>query len=101
MLHWCEWKTNNANYLDSYDKAHKSITINRLNIPRLSRSISIDHNYILLCGGAPNDSIIKINENMSKVFKINLETSSFQTLASMNIGRVDFCMTYLNIIIMF
>lgn len=94
ILHWCKWETDKVHYYDLNEKTEKSISISNLIIPAFSRSISIDQNNILLCGGSVN--LPETNENTSKVYKIDLKTRFYLNLKSMETGRTDFCMTYLN-----
>lgn len=95
LLHWCEYKTNQIKYFDWEECTEKTKIINDIIFPAWSISISIDNDSLLLCGGKQLN-LQKTNENWAKVYKINLKSQSFQSLASMNTGRKNFSMVYMD-----
>lgn len=65
LFHWCQANESKVHIFDWTLNAQKSISLQDFKIPCGSRSIAIDFNNILLCGGKPNRSL-EINKTKSK-----------------------------------
>lgn len=95
----------NEIHYDLCENTQKSITPKNFVIPTDSRSFPIDDTNILICGGQPKSMsfyvdltnfFAQVNQDWSKFCKINIETKEIKYLASMNTGRIEFFITYMN-----